>query len=31
VNTMAWRHIKPEPVETNYRRFINAIAAGKKR
>lgn len=29
VNTMAWRHIKPEPVETNYRRFINAIAAGK--
>ena len=29
VNTMAWRPIKPEPVETNYRRFINAIAAGK--
>jgi predicted dehydrogenase len=29
VNTMAWRHIKPDPVETNYRRFINAIAAGK--
>ncbi len=29
VNTMAWRAIKAEPVETNYRRFINAIAAGK--
>lgn len=29
VNTMAWRHIKPEPVETNYRKFINAIVAGK--
>jgi predicted dehydrogenase len=29
VHTMAWRHIKPEPVETNYRKFINAIVAGK--
>lgn len=29
VNTMAWRHIKPDPVETNYSRFITAIAAGK--
>jgi predicted dehydrogenase len=29
VNTMAWRAIKPEPVETNYRKFINAIVAGK--
>jgi predicted dehydrogenase len=29
VNTMAWNHIKPEPVETNYRKFINAIVAGK--
>ncbi len=29
VNTMAWRHIKPDPVETNYRKFINAIVAGK--
>ena len=29
VNTMAWRHIKPEPVETNYSKFISAIAAGK--
>jgi hypothetical protein len=26
---MAWHHIKPEPVETNYRKFINAIVAGK--
>lgn len=29
VNTLSWRHIKPEPVETNYRKFINAIVAGK--
>ncbi len=29
VNTMAWHTIKPEPVETNYRKFINAIADGK--
>jgi predicted dehydrogenase len=29
VNTMAWHHIKPEPVETNYRKFITAIVEGK--
>lgn len=29
VHKMAWHHIKPEPVETNYRKFINAIVAGK--
>jgi predicted dehydrogenase len=29
VNTMAWNHIKPQPVETNYRKFISAIASGK--
>jgi predicted dehydrogenase len=29
VNTMAWNHIKPQPVETNYRKFISAIVSGK--
>jgi predicted dehydrogenase len=29
VNTMAWRPIKPDPVPTNYRKFINAIVAKK--
>lgn len=29
VNSMAWRAIKPESVETNFRKFINAIVAGK--
>jgi predicted dehydrogenase len=29
VHTMAWRAIKPEPVESNYRKFINAIVAGQ--
>jgi predicted dehydrogenase len=29
INTMAWQHIKPEPVETNYRKFINAVVSGK--
>ncbi len=29
IHTMAWQHVKPEPVETNYRRFISAIVAGK--
>ena len=29
VNRMAWQHIRPDPVETNYRKFINAIVAGK--
>ena len=29
IHTMAWQTVKPEPVETNYRKFINAIAAGK--
>ncbi len=29
IHTMAWSTIKPEPVETNYRKFINAIASGK--
>ena len=29
VHKMAWHHIKPEPVETNYRKFINAIVEGK--
>jgi predicted dehydrogenase len=30
VNRMAWHHVKPEPVDTNYRRFINAIVSGEK-
>lgn len=25
VNTMAWRPIKPEPVPTNYRKFVTAV------
>jgi predicted dehydrogenase len=29
VHTMAWRPIKPEPVETNYRKFITAVVSGK--
>jgi predicted dehydrogenase len=29
IHTQAWHTIKPEPVETNYRKFINAIVAGK--
>jgi predicted dehydrogenase len=29
IHTMAWQNVKPEPVETNYRKFINAVAAGK--
>ncbi len=29
INTMAWRHIKPDPVEPNFRRFINAVVSGK--
>lgn len=29
VNSMAWRAIKPEPVETNFRKFISAIVEGK--
>ena len=29
VHTRAWRQLIPENVETNYRRFINAIVAGK--
>jgi predicted dehydrogenase len=29
VHKMAWQHIKPEPVPTNYRKFISAIVAGK--
>jgi predicted dehydrogenase len=26
---MAWRPIKPDPVQTNYRKFVNAIVEGK--
>jgi predicted dehydrogenase len=29
VHRMAWRYIKPEPVQTNYRKFVSAILAGK--
>ena len=29
VNTMAWNHIKPQPVETNYRKFVTACLTGK--
>jgi predicted dehydrogenase len=29
VNTMAWNHIKPQPVETNYRKFVTACVEGK--
>jgi predicted dehydrogenase len=29
IHTMAWANIKPEPVKTNYRKFIDAIAEGK--
>jgi predicted dehydrogenase len=29
IHTMAWQQVKPEAVETNYRKFINAIASGK--
>ena len=29
VNTFAWRPVKPEPVETNYRKFITAVLEGK--
>jgi predicted dehydrogenase len=28
IHTMAWHQIKPEPVETNYRKFINAVTTG---
>jgi predicted dehydrogenase len=30
IHTMAWATIKPEPVETNYRKFITAVASGKQ-
>jgi predicted dehydrogenase len=29
VNTMAWNHIKPLPVESNYRKFVTACIQGK--
>jgi predicted dehydrogenase len=29
VHKMAWHHIKPTPVETNYRKFVNALLLGK--
>jgi predicted dehydrogenase len=29
IHTMAWQQIKPEPVRTNYQKFIDAIAAGQ--
>jgi predicted dehydrogenase len=29
IHTMAWSTIKPEPVKTNYRKFIDAIETGK--
>jgi predicted dehydrogenase len=30
IHTMAWQNVKPEPVETNYRKFITAIVDGKQ-
>ncbi len=29
IHTFAWRAIKPDPVETNYRKFITAVVSGK--
>lgn len=29
VHTMAWNHLKPKPVETNYRKFVTALISGK--
>ncbi len=29
IHKMAWHHIKPQPVETNYRKFVNALVTGK--
>ncbi len=29
VHTLAWRSVKAEPVETTYRKFINAVASGQ--
>ncbi len=29
IHKMAWQLVKPDPVKTNYRKFIDAIAAGK--
>ena len=29
VHSFAWRAIKPDPVETNYRKFITAVVTGK--
>jgi predicted dehydrogenase len=29
IHTMAWQQVKPEPVETNYRKFITAVVSGK--
>jgi predicted dehydrogenase len=29
IHTMAWNHIKPAPVETNYRKFVTACIDGK--
>lgn len=29
IHRMAWQQVKPEPVETNYKKFINALADGK--
>ncbi len=29
IHTMAWQQVKPEAVETNYRKFISAIVSGK--
>ncbi len=29
VHTLAWRPVKPEPVETNYRKFVTAVVTGK--
>jgi predicted dehydrogenase len=29
IHKMAWQQIKPEPVRTNYQKFIDAVASGK--
>ena len=29
IHTMAWQSVKPDAVQTNYRKFVNAIVAGK--
>lgn len=29
IHKMAWNHVKPQPVETNYRKFVTAVVSGK--